>query len=93
MIKGKKQRTKGKIKLSSYFKKFAEGDRVAIVKEHAVKAAFSKRLIGKSGKIIGKRGNYEIVELKDGARVKKYIVHPVHLKKLNLPPKEDKTKK
>ncbi len=82
MIKGKKQRTKGKIKLSSYFNHFKDGENVAVVKEHAVKAAFPKRIIGKSGKIVGDRGTYKIVELKDGAKLKKYILHPVHLKKL-----------
>ena len=82
MIKGKKQRAKGKVKLGAYFKKFEEGERVAIVKEHAIKAAFPKRIIGKSGKIIGKRGTHQIVELKDGGKIKKYILHPVHLKKL-----------
>jgi ribosomal protein L21E len=78
MIKGKKQRAKGKIKLSSYFKKFDE----AIVKEHAVRAAFPRRIVGKSGKVIGKRGTHVVVEIKEGKQVKKYIVHPVHLKKL-----------
>jgi ribosomal protein L21E len=82
MIKGKKQRAKGKIKLSSYFKKFDEGDKVAIVKEHAVRAAFPRRIVGKSGKVIGKRGTHVVVEIKEGKQVKKYIVHPVHLKKL-----------
>jgi large subunit ribosomal protein L21e len=81
-MKGKKVRKKGKLKLSDYFKKFEEGESVAIVKELGVRAAFPTRIVGKSGKIKGSRGRYQIVELKDGNKTKTFIIHPVHLKKL-----------
>ncbi len=80
MTKGKKIRTKGKIPLSKYFKKYSDGDTVAIVKELGVRAAFPLRIVGKTGKIIGSRGTYKIVKLKDGNKVKMYIVHPIHLR-------------
>ena len=82
MGKGKKVRKKGKISLSSYFKKIGVGENVAIVVEKSVRAAFPKRIQGKSGKIIGDRGKFKIVELNDGNKKKQFIIHPVHLKKL-----------
>ncbi len=82
MAKGKKIRTKGKIKLSSYFKKFSEKDKVAIVKELGVRSGFPQRIIGKSGIVTGTRGNYLEVEIVDGKKKKTFIIHPVHLKKL-----------
>ena len=82
MVKGKRIRDKGKIKLSRYFKKINVGDSVAIVPELGVRAAFPKRLKGKSGKVVGERGRFKLVELKDGDKTKKFIIHPVHLKNL-----------
>ncbi len=82
MAKGKKVRKKGKLSLSSYFKKIETGTDVAVVIEKSVRAAFPKRIQGKSGKIIGDRGRFKIIELNDGNKKKKFIIHPVHLKKL-----------
>jgi len=82
MVRGKKVRAKGKVKLSEYFKKIDDGTKVAVVIDRSVRAAFPKRLQGLSGKVIGSRGNYKLVEIKTGDKVKKFIIHPVHLKKL-----------
>ena len=82
MSKAKKVRKKGKIKLSAYFKKFKEGEKVAIVKEQSVRAGFGNRIIGKSGKITGTSGRYLEVKIADGKKKKTFIIHPVHLKKL-----------
>jgi len=82
MIKRKKVREKGKIKLSRYFQEFKEGDRVAIIRELAVQPKFPKKLQGRSGVIKGKRGNSYIVKIKDLNKEKVYIIHPVHLKRL-----------
>lgn len=82
MAKTKKIRQRGKIRLSRYFKVFKEGDKVAIVKEQSVVSSFPKRMIGKTGVIIATRGSHKMVELNDGDKVKKFIVHPIHLKKL-----------
>jgi len=75
-------RKKGKIGLSKYFKKFNDGESVAIVKEKGVRASFPIRIIGQSGKIIGSRGSCKLVEIKDGNKKKTFIILPVHLKKL-----------
>jgi len=82
MVKAKKIREKGKIKLSQYFKKLNDGDRVCIVQEKTVCSSFPTRLQGKSGIITTSRGNYKVVKLNDGNKEKNFIIHPVHLKKL-----------
>jgi ribosomal protein L21E len=80
--KRKNIREKGKIEFSEYFKELKDNQRVSIVKEKSVAKNFSDRFIGISGKIIGSRGNYKIVELKDGGMKKRFVIHPVHLKVL-----------
>ena len=84
MLKRKKIRDRGKIKLSEYFKKLKKGERVAVKRELGVKqgAGFPKRIQGKTGQIIGERGKAYIVRIKDLSREKKFIIHPVHLKKI-----------
>jgi len=82
MAKSKKIRTRGKIRLSAYFKKFKEKGKVAVVKEQGVRSAFPQRIIGKSGTVVGSRGRYLEVEIADGKKKKTFIIHPVHLKKL-----------
>lgn len=81
-MKGKRIRQKGKIKLSKYFKKFQNGEKVAIVRDLGVKASFPRRIIGNSGKIIDSRGSHKLVEIKEGNKTKTFIIHPIHLKKL-----------
>ena len=81
-MKGRRIREKGKIKLSDYFKKFKEGDRIAIVKDLSARIAFPERICGKSGQIKGFRGTYCLIELKDGNKTKTFIIHPIHLRRL-----------
>lgn len=78
----KRVREKGKLKLSSYFKKINDGERVALVIDRGVRASFPKRLMGMSGKVMSSRGRFKLVEIKDGNKLKTFIIHPVHLKKL-----------
>ena len=78
----KRVREKGKLSLSSYFKKIEDGVDVALVTDVGVRASFPKRLKGISGKVIGSRGRFKLVEIKDGNKLKTFIVHPIHLKKL-----------
>ncbi|MEM4230864.1 MAG: 50S ribosomal protein L21e [Candidatus Pacearchaeota archaeon] len=80
--KHKNIREKGKIKLSRMFQNLKVGDKVSIVREMSEKAGFPKRVQGKSGVIEGKRGNAYIVKVFDLNREKKYIIKPIHLKKL-----------
>ena len=82
MIKRKRQREHGKIKLSRYFQDLEKGQRVAVIRELAVQPKFPKQLQGRSGVIEGKRGSSYIVKIKDLKKEKIYIIHPVHLKKL-----------
>jgi large subunit ribosomal protein L21e len=80
--KAKKVRDKGKLKLSQYFKKVDDGASVAIVADAGVRASFPKRIQGLSGKVVEGRGKFKVVEIKDGNKMKTFIVHPVHLKLL-----------
>ncbi len=82
MIKRKRQREHGKIKLSRWFQDFKKGDKIAIIRELSVQPKFPKQLQGRSGIIESKRGNSFIVKIKDLNKEKTYIIHPVHLKKL-----------
>ncbi len=82
MAKGKKIRDRGKLKLSQYFKNIEDGASVAVVSELGVRAAFPKRIIGMSGKVVQGRGRFKVVEIKDGNKTKTFIIHPIHLKKL-----------
>ena len=79
---GKKIREKGKLRLSSYFKKIEDGVSVAVVTDAGVCASFPKRIKGMSGKVLGSRGRFKLVEIKDGNKAKTFIIHPVHLRKL-----------
>ena len=79
---GKNVRAKGKLKLSSYFKKIDDGASVALVTDAGVRASYPKRLKGMSGTVLGSRGKFKLVEIKDGNKAKTLIVHPVHLRKL-----------
>jgi large subunit ribosomal protein L21e len=38
------------------------------------------RYSGRMGKVIEKRGNSYVVEIKDGSKMKKIITSPIHLK-------------
>ena len=78
----KKVREKGKLSLSKYFKRFGDGDKIAIVTDVGVRASFPKRLKGMSGKVAGSRGKFKLVEIKDGNKLKTFIIHPVHLRAL-----------
>ncbi len=80
--RAKKIREKGKLRLSSYFKKFSDGERVAIIQERGVRASFPERLRGMSGEIKGSRGRFKEVKIKDGNKPKLFIIHPVHLRGL-----------
>ena len=80
MLKYKKPRQKGKFSFSRYFQKFKSGDSVAVVKELSFEFPYSKRLQGRTGKIIEKRGSAYYVEIKDLNKPKRYLLRPIHLK-------------
>ena len=82
MVGRKSIRTRGKIQLSKYFQEFEEGASVAVVKETSLTSNFPKRLQGKTGTIIGMRGKTCIVMIKDQNKDKKFLIAPIHLKKI-----------
>jgi large subunit ribosomal protein L21e len=82
MSKKKKVRTKGKLQLSRYFQELKEGDRVAVVKEPAVQSKFPARIQGRTGTVEGKRGRSYMVKLKDQNKEKRFIIEPIHLKRI-----------
>jgi len=84
MVKRKKLRTRGKLSLSRYFQELNEGDRVAIVRESSVSSSFPIRMQGRTGVVEGKRGNSCIISVKDHEKEKKFIISPIHLKKITI---------
>jgi len=82
MVRRKKIRTRGKISLSRYFQELHEGDRVAIARESSVQSSFPERMQGRTGVIEGKRGKAYIIRIKDSEKEKKFIISPIHLKKI-----------
>lgn len=82
MVKVKDVRTKGKLQLSRYFQNFEEGDSVAVVKELSVDSNFPDRLQGRTGKFVTMRGQSCVVEIKDIKKDKKFLIAPIHLRKI-----------
>lgn len=82
MSKRKKTRTRGKLQLSRYFQKLEKGDSVAVVRELSIKSSFPVRLQGRTGLIESKRGKAYIVKIKDQSKEKKFLIEPIHLKKI-----------
>ena len=78
----KNVRQKGKISISKFFQKFKEGDRVYLVAEPAYqKGMYFPRFHGKSGVVMESQGSNYYVQIKDGSKQKKLLIHPIHLKK------------
>lgn len=75
---------KGRIRIKAYFQKFNEGDKIALVGDSSYQdGMYFRRFHGKSAVVKGKQGKCYIVEIKDGGKTKKVIVHPIHMKRLN----------
>ena len=82
MVRRKKVRTRGKLQLSRYFQELKEGIRVSVVRERSIERSFPKRIQGRTGVIEGKRGRTYIVKLKDKDKEKRFLIKPIHLKKI-----------
>lgn len=82
MTNRKPVRTRGKLQLSRYFQEFKEGDFVTVVAEKALNPSFPKRLQGRTGKIDKRIGRSYAVKIKDQTKEKKFIISPIHLKKI-----------
>jgi len=82
MANRKSIRTRGKLKFSRYFQELDEGDFITIHEEKSVQSSFPKRLQGRTGIIEEKRGKSYIIKIKDGNKNKKFLINPIHLKKI-----------
>ena len=82
MVKRKSIRTRGKVQLSKYFQELEKGDFVSVVTERAISASFPKRFQGRTGIVEGNRGKACIVKIKDQNKEKKFLIEPIHLKKI-----------
>jgi large subunit ribosomal protein L21e len=78
----KKIRTKGKLPLNKYFQELKQGEFVAVTIEKSLPPSFPKRLQGRTGAVEGKRGRAYMISMNDQAQTKKFLIHPVHLKKI-----------
>ena len=81
-MRRKPVRTRGKTSLSRHFQKLEKGDSVAIVREPAVQSSFPIRLQGRTGLIESKRGKTYIVKIKDCNKEKRFLIEPIHLRKI-----------
>ena len=82
MLRHKSPRQKGKFSFKRFFQKFNPGESVAVAKELSVPFSYSNRLQGRTGKVISKRGASYYVEIYDLGKSKKYIIKPIHLRKI-----------
>ena len=82
MLTHKQPRTKGKISFTKFFQKFKSGDRVAVVRELSVPFSYSNRIQGRTGIVLAKRGSSYEIEVHELNKPKKYLLAPIHLKKI-----------
>ncbi|MEK6820728.1 MAG: 50S ribosomal protein L21e [Nanoarchaeota archaeon] len=77
-----RKKNKGKEKISRKFQELKKGEKVVIIRDVSEAASFPIRLQGRTGVIEDKRGKAYIVKIINGKQENKYIVLPVHLKKI-----------
>ena len=82
MLKHKRLKEKGKVSFTKFFQDFKEGDSVAVVRDLGFKFGYLNRIQGRTGKVIEKRGSAYYIEVKELNKPKKYLLRPVHLKKI-----------
>lgn len=82
MLKHKRIREKGKIKMSALFREFKEGDAAVLIYDPSTRP-FSKRFHGKICTIMKKQGNAYVVSFFEGNREKKLVLKTIYLKKLS----------
>ncbi len=83
MINHKRIRERGKLSLAKYFEELKQGDKIALVRNLSFRPDFPRRMQGKTGKVVEKRGRAYVVKVMDGKKEKTYIVSKIHMKKLN----------
>ncbi len=79
----KNVRMKGKISIRNYLQGFKVNDKVALVMEPSLHMGiYHPRFQGDVGVILGMQGDCYKVRIIDGKMEKLFIVHPVHLRKV-----------
>lgn len=74
---------KGKISIRKYLQKLSVGDKVCLSVEPAYqKGMYRPKYLGKIGTIVATKGRCYEVEINDFSKVKKLIIHPIHLTKV-----------
>lgn len=82
MVKRKNIRKRGKIPFSRAFQDLKNGDSVAVVRDATLSSKFPKKIQGRTGQVGEKRGRFFVINMKDLKKKKKFIINPVHLKKI-----------
>jgi len=82
MVNRKPIRTRGKLQLSRYFQELNKGDFVSVSKEQSVSSSFPKRIQGRTGIVEGRKGKTYIVKITEGSKDKRFLIEPIHLKKI-----------
>lgn len=82
MARKKSIRTRGKLQLSRYFQALKKGDHVSVVRELSISANFPERIQGRTGTIESRRGKAYVVNIKDQNKEKKFLIEPIHLKRI-----------
>lgn len=79
----KNVRMKGKISIRNYLQSFETNDKVALVMEPSLHMGiYHPRFQGDIGVVVGKQGTCYRIRIIDGKMEKFFIVHPVHLRKV-----------
>lgn len=78
----KRMRQRGKFSLMRFFQKFAPGQAVAVVRDLTFPFGYKKTLHGRTGRVVGPRGSAYCVEVNDLNKPKRYMIKPIHLKKI-----------
>jgi large subunit ribosomal protein L21e len=75
-----RKRVRSKLSMGRLMREFEIGDRVSLDYVCSESGMPHPRYRGRSGIIIGKRGNAYVVEIKDMSATKRLVVPPVHLR-------------
>ena len=70
------------MQISRYFQELEKGDFVSVAIERAISSNLPKRFQGRTGVVEGQRGKAYLVKIKDQNKEKKFLIEPIHLKKI-----------
>jgi len=77
----KSPRKRGLPPLTRFLQEFERGQKVHIVIEPSYHRGMpDPRFHGKTGTVVGRRGDSYVVQLNDGGKIKTFFIHPVHLR-------------